>query len=45
MRCDAHHEALRRGFRLMYEGRLEDDAGVQAELNALADLVRGCFAE
>ncbi len=45
VRCDAHHEALRRGFRLMYEGRLEDDAGVQAELSALADLVRGCFAE
>lgn len=45
VRCDAHHEAVRRGFRLMYENRLEDDAAAQAELNALGELVRQCFAE
>jgi len=44
MRCDAHHEAIKRGFRLMYEGRLEDDPQVQGELAELRQLVRDCFA-
>jgi len=45
VRCDAHHEALKRGLRLLYEGRSEDDPQAQAELGALADLVRRCFTE
>ena len=45
VRCEAHHEALKRGLRLMYEGRLDDDAAAQAELQVLGDLVRGCFAD
>ncbi|MCK5804989.1 MAG: CapA family protein [Lentisphaeria bacterium] len=43
VRCDAHHEAIQRGFRLMYEGRLEDDPQVQRELAELLQLVRDCF--
>jgi poly-gamma-glutamate synthesis protein (capsule biosynthesis protein) len=45
VRCDAHHEALKRGFRLLYERRTEDDPEAQAELETLADLIRRCFAE
>jgi poly-gamma-glutamate synthesis protein (capsule biosynthesis protein) len=45
LRCDAHLEALKRGLRLLYEGRLEDDAAAQAELTVLADLIRQCFSD
>jgi poly-gamma-glutamate synthesis protein (capsule biosynthesis protein) len=45
LRCEAHHEVLKRGLRLMHEGRLEDDAGAQAELAVLAERIRQCFAE
>jgi len=45
VRCDAHHEVLRRGFRLMYERRLADDAATQAEIEALGTLIRDCFAD
>lgn len=43
VRCDAHHEAIKRGFRLMYEGRLADDPEIQRELAELRQLVRECF--
>ncbi len=45
VRCDAHHEALKRGLRLLYEGRLDDDAAAQAELTVLAERIRQCFAD
>ncbi len=45
VRCDAHHETLERGFRLLYEKRFADDAVTQTELDALHELIRRCFAD
>lgn len=45
LRCAAHHEVLQRGLRLMYEGRLEDDAAAQAELAVLGERIRQCFVD
>lgn len=42
-RCDAHHARITSAFRLLYEGRFDDDPDTAADLCELRALIKRCF--